>query len=596
MARSKLVSRGLLALCVFAIVQFVASTIYAHVIDGWIGYDPSPSAPFVEHVDAVDPQSPVGRQGLRVNDLIDLRAMSPADRVDAFTYLKDGRHYRLPIVRHGTHRVLDVTIDRNIAESPVWQALRTQFYVGFAGILVMLLLAGFLLVKRPERTDVAMLSGTLILLALGQNFSHYSGWDTMDDALTMAGFIASPFLWNAGLAMLAAYALRFAAPPSRVRQALTYGTYAVALVAAALSAWDQIGWWTGTIDDSFGFFSTIPYGILTSVLPSACPIVCASLALVVARGAERSRLAWATGALAMIYAAPPAAFAVGAAGLDSSFVFAARNAAFPIAAIGLTYALLGARLLDVGFALNRAAVFAAVSIFVVGIFSLGEWALGGWLASASRSTNVAVSALLALALGLAIHPIHALADRVIDRLFFRKRHEAEEALRTFAKEAAFVTDPDLVIARTIGVLLAETDCAFAEVLLHDGGPLYGSIDENDPVLVTLRASHGAVHLRDVATAIRGEYCFPMSAGGGLIGALVVGPKRFGESFAPDERDAIAQLAHGVGVALALLGVSSVTAGAASAVSLATLVAAIEALPEELAARLRPAVANADASG
>jgi len=209
-----------------------------------------------------------------------------------------------------------------------------------------------------------------------------------------------------------------------------------------------------------------------------------------------------------------------------------------------------------------------VSIVVLGSFSLAEWALGGWLNSASKSTNVVVSALLALGLGLAIHPIHALVDRLIDTIFFRRRHEAEQALRAFATEAAFITNPAIVIDRAVATLRSHTDCTFAEILLNDGAGSYGGIDENDPALVTLRASRTLVKLRGVDSAISGEYCFPMSAGGRLVGALVVGPKRFGESFAPDERDAIAQMAHGVGVALALLGATGKARDGAREVSFA----------------------------
>jgi hypothetical protein len=46
----------------------------------------------------------------------------------------------------------------------------------------------------------------------------------------------------------------------------------------------------------------------------------------------------------------------------------------------------------------------------------------------------------------------------------------------------------------------------------------------------------------------------MSARGRLVGVLAIGPKRLGESYAPDEREAIAQLAHGVGIALDVLTV------------------------------------------
>jgi len=89
--------------------------------------------------------------------------------------------------------------------------------------------------------------------------------------------------------------------------------------------------------------------------------------------------------------------------------------------------------------------------------------------------------------------------------------------------------------------------------------------------------------------LRGEYGFPMSAGGRVIGVLVVGPKRLGESFAPDECDAIAEVAHSVGVALALLGASRAVPTSEQTAMLARLMAAIESLPEEFAAKLRSAV-------
>ena len=90
--------------------------------------------------------------------------------------------------------------------------------------------------------------------------------------------------------------------------------------------------------------------------------------------------------------------------------------------------------------------------------------------------------------------------------------------------------------------------------LYDGVDRYGGIDENDPALVTLRASHEVVDLHKVETALCGEFAYPMLTRGRLVGALVLGPKRSGESYAPDESHAIAQVAHGVSVALDLLNV------------------------------------------
>ena len=64
-------------------------------------------------------------------------------------------------------------MNRNIADDPAWQRIRWQFYLGFAGITIMLVLAAFLLVKRPRSIDVALLSATLILVALDEDFKSF---------------------------------------------------------------------------------------------------------------------------------------------------------------------------------------------------------------------------------------------------------------------------------------------------------------------------------------------------------------------------------------------------------------------------------------
>jgi hypothetical protein len=344
----------------------------------------------------------------------------------------------------------------------------------------------------------------------------------------------------AGLALLATYALRFAMPPSRLRLACTRFAYALAALVAIVTAVGVVGEWYGVIDNQSGFFQN-PFTIFVlSAGPSIAPFVCALLAIRAARGGERSRLAWATGSLSILYVSPIVAFFFYDVVIGGVSVYwTIQNTAYFVAAIGLVYSLLGRRLLDVGFALNRAAVFTGVSLVVVGSFTLVEWALGGWLASASRGTNVLVSGALALALGLSIHPIHVRVDRLIDASFFRKRHEAEQALRTFAKEAAFITDPDTLIERSREVLERNADCSWVDIALFDGIGHFGDVNENDPAIVTMRTSHQMVNLHSTDSVLRG---------------LVIGPKRLGESYAPDEREAIAALAHGVGIAFDVLTV------------------------------------------
>jgi hypothetical protein len=142
---------------------------------------------------------------------------------------------------------------------------------------------------------------------------------------------------------------------------------------------------------------------------------------------------------------------------------------------------------------------------------------------------------------------------VLDRVFFRKRHEDEIAIRRLAREAAFITDPGILVERTIKVLERHADASFASLALGNGDGKYGDVSENDPVIVSLRTWHRKLDLHGVDTRFAGEYAYPMISRGRLIGALLLGPKRSQESYAPDESDAIEDLADHVGGALDVLG-------------------------------------------
>jgi hypothetical protein len=216
--------------------------------------------------------------------------------------------------------------------------------------------------------------------------------------------------------------------------------------------------------------------------------------------------------------------------------------------MGLTYAALGRRLLDIGFVANRALIFGIVSAIVVCVFLVVEWAANEILVNASRTAGTIFSMAVALALGLSMRPIHRWADRFVDEVFFKKRHEDEAALRRFAHEAAYITDRRTLIERTLGEVRDHANAATVSIVFPGA-----DVDENDRAIVALRTWHKPVDLDTLDSALRGEYAYPMMSRGRLIGALVCGPKFDGDSYAPDESAALFELAHGVGTALDLLG-------------------------------------------
>lgn len=595
------------ALCLIGLFAVAESAWATYNLEGDIFggsvYDPITVAPFLDRFQSVVPGSLAQRSGIRAGDAIDLRVMRPAARYEERNELLATRPITLTIVQNGLVRTLTVTPEP-YTHVPFW-AIQVYFDWAFwLGSTFSLLVAGILVWRRPESAEVRMLALTLALINVGENLFPINGWLTPWIGLDVVLNIVAQVAFSAGIALLAGYALLFGCPVSLGRRVLTIIAYVVAGLAAVI--WTGAaqggpgpggilgiaGFWIGAFDlHAWLVTHSAPlFGFVVG--PPAVALLCAAMAVWAAGRAERTRVAWATGSLAILYI-------FGIATIQSYFTtnsviyYEVLNIAWFITPLGLAYALLNRRLLDVGFVLNRAAVFTGVSLLVVGLFTLLEWALGGWLHSAGRIANVAVSAAIALMLGLSLHQIHKRVDRVVDSVFFRKRHEDEQALRRFAQEVAFITDARVIIKRATETLEKHADASSADFALYDGSGRYGAVGENDAALVALRASHETVDLSLVQTALVGEFAYPMLCRGHLVGALILGRKTSGEPYAPDESAAIAQVAHAVGVALDLLSVKAgggdgQIIGALRSLEALSLAAnaALRALPDAIAERMR----------
>jgi len=306
-------------------------------------------------------------------------------------------------------------------------------------------------------------------------------------------------------------------------------------------------------------------------------LLCGVWAIASSRGADRQRIAWATAATAPTYLSTLIVQPLMISGWVSSALYEAIvDVGVFLAPVGFTYAALSRRFLDIGFVVNRAAVFTGVSIILLGAFVLVEWLLTDWLSTASHTTNVLVGGGVAVALGLSIRFVHHRVDSIVDRIFFRKRHEDEEAIRTSAREAPYVTDLDILLQRAVETLERHTDATTVGILRQ--------YDENDPAIVRLRAFPRELDLHDFETQLRGDIAFPITARGQLLGVVVLGPRRSGEIYAPDEVSAISQLAASLGAALDVFATRNGYGGLGD-----RLVASIGAMREELVAAVTIAV-------
>ena len=517
--------------------------------------------PFGIQLDGVDPGGPADRAGLRAGDRIDLRKVSLQERYWVIVRALNGRPVALS-VRRGALQTKTIVVPTRLftnlniggwwrrfwifVEVPILQPALVIWLAFFAGLIAW----------RRSGVYQMRLALTLIVYSLGWVLANFHQWTTpwlwssiLQDFATDAGPLA--------IALWIALSSTFGRRLSIARRIVQWVSYAMIAVQIGLSVASSVGFVTLWFDWNAPTLSFLHLGE-ASIIGA---FVCSILAIAASRGADRRRSAWVLLPLVVLFLFPLVEEVLlllyPTSDILVNVVTSLRATVLLLVPAALTYAALSRRLIDIGFVLNRAAVFSGVSFIVVGIFMLGEWVLGTTFSRASHLTSVAISAALAVALGFSVRAIHQRVERVLDHVFFRKRHEDETAIRAFADEAADIPDDATLLCRTKQTLEAHTDASFVTFALSDGAGRYGDVSEKDPAIVALRDRRKALDLQTLSTDLRGEFAYPMSARGKLFGALVLGPKRDGESYAPDESSAIMQLAHTVGGALYTLSLAKV---------------------------------------
>jgi GAF domain len=376
---------------------------------------------------------------------------------------------------------------------------------------------------------------------------------------------------------------------SPLRALLVTGVCALAALELARYAAATIGLLDASIDPL-----PLIYGNWLAVDPviELAAVLAVGVAVASTPRSDRARAAWLLLPL-------PIALVLSTAGVDlttsaSTWVgymalYVLSGAAALAGAAAVTYALLRRRVLDFDFVVSRTLVVATVSALVVGSFALLEWLLGTVLAGVSHATGWIANGALALTLGLMLNPMQKRVDVFIDLAFFRKRHEDERALLDFSKEAAYVTDADTLLDQALDKLRRHTDACDAAILIESSDAYavarcFGEastpiVDENDPAILALKAWHRPLDPHRYGDVMRGALALPMLARGRLLGAIVLGERAGGEAYAPDEIEALSQLAHGVGSALDTLALHRDD-------SMAALREVINMLPERIAVMLR----------
>jgi hypothetical protein len=232
-----------------------------------------------------------------------------------------------------------------------------------------------------------------------------------------------------------------------------------------------------------------------------------------------------------------------------------------LANIAMAYGILRHRVLDVGFAINRALVYAIVSATMLVSFGLLEWLAHHFVSGGGEDSekSMVLDAAIALGLYLGFHRLKHSVDHWVEKVFFHHWHENEARLRRFVRQAMHITSAADLEAAYLAALQRFTHDAGAvlyrrrgEGYEQSGAALMGAphvVGINDALAVALRTEHAPVLLADSDSALPGELALPMSFRGELQGFALVGLTPNRGAYRSDEIAALEHATQQVGLDL-----------------------------------------------
>ena len=430
--------------------------------------------------------------------------------------------------------------------------------------LAFIAIGALLAVRRPQVGEVRALAAVLLFLGL----------------LLTLGPQPWMSLWLVLLTTLAFFPVQMAALGSAVELATTFPDARAGGVRRIIRLSNYV---VTPLFTALGIWAVVAYDVTANVLPAwavaigSYPWLYYVFAITAAfwianrraQGTDRSRVRWVSVVLAAGFfgiVLQLALYVVAHVRGDWLGYLPLTMIALPF---GLGYAIVRHRVVDIGFVINRALVYGGVSAVVIVAFIVLEWVLSTVFVKVSHLTSTSLELMLALVLGFSLRGIHSRVDAFIDDLFFRARRENERALKTFAREVGYITDPRVAVARARAELVTRTGACDAAVYVVAGTDVVrvdrvesvarDVVDADDPALVRMRATRQPVALGEVASEFAGDHAFPMCLRDAITGAVVLGSKADGEAYAPDEIETLETVVLALGNALDALQTAALKA-------------------------------------
>lgn len=536
---------GVFALAILALGLACAPRVVVPGAEGFLGYDATATAfngASAHRITGLDPDSPLLTAGVSAGDLI---VDPPRGRFLA------GETVKLQIAHEGMVRTAEVRaarIDR--LSTPVENALDY-------GLDIFVFVLGLTIAVRRRRDLGALVLAVVFFLAVGG----------LLPGPFPAGRLAGSFdLWQmvcllSSLPLLAYFSLVFEdGYRSRARPWIFRAIVGLGAVVGA-----------STVAIAPYYFGRVWFGPGFLITPLRPTLLFAGVVLCViaftdtwrhVEAERRERLRWlfVGFALTLVNFCVLAAFALGAFRHTSTAVLVINLVSDSVVAITLlilTYAILRHRVIDVGFVINRAVVFAVFTGLLLVSFGIVEWLVDHFVRFENRESSALLDGIIALALFLAFHRVRHWIETLVERVFFRSWHLKETALHRFLETAPHFTGPEALAEALLAAVDAYAGSRGSGFYQHDEegrfilqrstlSSLPRELEADAEVIVEMKTFREPVHLGGRLALEPAALALPMVRRSELVGFLAVGRKVAREVFRPDEIDNLARAVRQVG--------------------------------------------------
>ena len=514
---------------------------------------------FDGHVTSVTPGSPADVVGLAPGDKIN--PVTTAFRYrryigqypGGYSFVAADAFVTLSLEHRGTKRTVTM-LPQPFAYPPLDKAVVAVR--GLAGLIFILVAAALVLLRPSPMTWGFMLYA--VAANPGSTAQFYA-------LLPAPAFLVQRVLYNVTIAVgyvgFLWFALRFPRdrPAGWRRTVERFMPYIVTLLVAraAYSAIAALGF--GVTSEALAVI-----GWTISAVMYFAGLAAFVSTYVESDGEVRQRIKWVIFGFAIGFPAFVLAYAIGGSELLPTKLYWLYGLLLSLEAVvplTVAYAIIRHRVIDVGFFISRALVYAILTSSLVAIFGLIDWLLGQELAAARVATIVSIAA--AIALGFWLDALQKRINHVVDAVFFRRRTAADRrimrsaAALPYAQAAATIDDmlvcePLEAYELTSAALFRTSDASTYARACARGWPsgVEKDISADDPLVLQLRAEEGPLRLSTIRWPQRGAasgdarpaIAVPLFVRRRLTGFALYGAHAAGQDLDADEIRSISALA------------------------------------------------------